>query len=173
MQLHPEQEYVYRHAADLGIQPRFYIHETATEGKTKVRTLPEGITVVCAYYFGLEGRFIGVVTACEPRRLSQRDLFSQVLGISRAQGKRYDLRAGTPKGMDRETCTPWMYHSSAEHEIQALIIDEGLDALASVDISIGGSGEEAQRTSMHLRGEGVYTILQREFGTERIRKHPP
>ena len=170
--LHPKQEYVQRHLQQLGIVPTGRTYEQERTGTEKSQVLGDAATIVCVFYFGREGEYYGIASASKAQQLSQRRILKEVLGIPTSQGRRYDLNSGYPAWMEAHTTTPWLLESSAGKEIRAIILDESIDAIATADISVGGFGDLAQRTSMHLPGWSIYQILMQQFGRDFVHKHP-
>ncbi len=136
------------------------------QGKTKADYL--GWTtdrIICAYYFHDGTDFIGVIAPSSLPPFSQRDLFQRVLGLSRSQGKRYGINGTCPEGMEPGTCSPFPYESQVGTSIRDLLIcDVPKLADTTVDVSIGGEGDLAQRTSLHLPYSTISEILHHQFG---------
>jgi len=172
MGLHQEQEYVQRHLQELGLAPTWRTYEREKTGTEKAQVLGDAATIVCIFYFGREGEYYGIGTASKAQQLSQRRILKEVLDIPTSQGRRYDLKGGYPAWMEAHTTTPWILESSACTEIKAIILDESIDAITTADISVGGLGDLAQRTSMHVPGWSIYQTLARQFGKDFVHKHP-
>ncbi len=170
--LHPEQGYVQQYLQGLGITPTFWTYQKEKTGTEKAQVLGDRATIVCIFYFGREGEYYGIASASKAQQLSQRKVLKEVLGIPTSQGRRYDLNSGYPAWMEAHTTTPWLLESSAGKEVKAIILDESIDAIAAADISVGGFGDLAQRTSMHLPGWSIYEVLIRKFGEGFVHKHP-
>lgn len=91
-----------------------------------------------------------------------------------------------PASMERGTCTPFISETEMKRlndfhyrPIKGIFIHDkpnldgnqlNLDNLV-VDISIGGKGEEAHKTSLHLSYGAIYQILRTQFG-EKVHKIP-
>jgi hypothetical protein len=173
LQLPSNQSYVLSHAKELRIviKPVEYPKEIAKDergtlqGKTKAEYLgwtPERI--ICAYYFHDGPQFIGVIAPSSLPPLNQRDLFQKVLGMSRSQGKRYAVNGLCPEGMEPGTCSPFPSQSLVGKSIRDLLIYNSSELNQTpVDISIGGQGDLAQRTSVHIPYHGIHQILQKQF----------
>ncbi len=72
-----------------------------------------------------------------------------------------------PKGMEFGTATPFLEeikHSDLYGEVKAIFVHEqpSLDEQI-VDVSIGGKGDIAHRTSLQLPYGAIYTILKQKF----------
>lgn len=94
----------------------------------------------------------------------------------------YDKNESIPSSMESGTCTPFLrweelYSNKVERGkindtyggVQAVFIhDEPSLNDKLVDISVGGRGEEAHRTSLQLPYQAIYDILVAKFGPERI-----
>ena len=174
--LHEEQNYVFEIADELGIEPKILHHQGSTIScAEKLDLLKEDTNfadwtldrIVKALYFSRDGHpFIGVITPEFGRNIESKEIFSEVLGMSRGKSERYWINPEkTPEGMTWGTCTPFPLVSSVKREISdIIIIDHPPINDKLVDISIGGTEKEMFETSMHLPYRTIYDILTRQFG---------
>jgi hypothetical protein len=186
--LHREQGYVFDIARELGIEPRILHHSRATNTcEDKLELLQENPSfldwtldriIKTVYFHNSSHPYIGVIIPAFPpelkRSVKAKDIFPKALGFSRSKAERYwPATTHVPKGMEFGNCSPFPLSSSMGKEISDLIfvyhppISDKL-----VDISIGGSGEESHKASMHIPYIAIYEILKRQFG-ERVHLHHP
>jgi prolyl-tRNA editing enzyme YbaK/EbsC (Cys-tRNA(Pro) deacylase) len=168
--LHPEQHYVWKQAAELGIPARLCYHAqkttTCDEKAELLGWAPD--RVIKTVYFGKDDHVVGVVTPELHKHIPLRDILP-VLGMSKRKAKQYRL-AQPPTGMIHGTCTPFPYKSSMGSEISDIIIVDhpSIDDVLT-DISVGG-GKEGKHISMHIPYKGIRDILKYCFDT-RIHVH--
>lgn len=159
--------YVPRIALAKGIPIHMARHSIATDTCYEKAELlgwdPERI--VKAVYFSDGGKMVGVITPEFGAPIPVKELLRAGLGLSGSRAKRYRVSSQTPVGMEHGTCSPFPYEGSMEMEISDLVIvDHPSIDDTLVDISVGGTGEEAHKTSMHLPYGGIHTILRERFG---------
>ena len=171
---HPEQNYVFEIARELGIEIKPLDHKEPTRScKEKLNLLQEDSSfrdwtlerIVKALYFSRNNNpLIGIITPELDKNPNHRKIFHEVLGMSKSNAERYWPNK-VPTGMVYGTCTPFPLESGMGTEISDLIvishssIDDKL-----VDISVGGTDEKSFRTSIHLPYGAIYQILRRQFG---------
>lgn len=169
------QEYVSSVAGELGIDVRAVWHEAMTDTCfEKAEILGwDSRRVVKAVFLHKDREMYGFVFpelgAEKPLSVSAKDVLPSLLGISGKQAKKY-RNSVCPEGMEFGTCTPFVPEDAFNQGLSRLYIHNFSDIEDQVvDISIGGSGEGAHKTSLHLPYEGIYDILERRFG-DRVQK---
>ena len=176
--LHEEQNYVFEIARELGAETKLIHHSRTTIScREKLELLKEENLkefsewtldrIVKALYFSRNGLpFLGVITPEFERNIKSKDIFSGALGMPKGKAERYWIDPNhVPRGMSWGTCTPFPLIASVGTEISDLIIiDHNPVKNKLVNISIGGTGEGALRTSMHLPYQLIYEILKKTFG---------
>lgn len=178
--LHPGQHYVADISGMMGIEASIMRHDVHTETcyeKAKILGWDdEPFRVVKALYFkdDLENT-IGIIMPEIGNALDTRRVLSETVPEYAPSGKRaksFSLRE-PPAGMTRGTCTPFPLEGDIGNGIKAMIFCEYSPTMGkTVDISIGGYSEEHFRTSMHIRYEDIFRILDEKFGKcAVIRKH--
>ena len=125
--------------------------------------------VARSLYFGRNGNFIGVVVPGDFPRVSPKNLFPEVLGMSRSQANKYSLRR-IPTGMSYGTCTPFAKRELVGKEIEHLLIwNNGTER--KVYTALGGEDEESHRVSLQLPSyDAIYQILVHEFGDNIVKR---
>ncbi|MBS3076934.1 hypothetical protein J4233_01545 [Candidatus Pacearchaeota archaeon] len=177
--LHGNQMYVVEAAGVLGIDVRAVRHDVATDTCFEKAELLGWLPtrVVKAVFFHRGGEMHGFVFpelgVWKPTYLDTRVVLPTLLGVSRSRAKDYRNHI-CPEGMEFGTCTPFVFEDSFAElggRLSGVFIHEipGLDA-ETVDISIGGFGDVAHRTSVHLPYSGIHKILEYKFGGERIKR---
>jgi hypothetical protein len=190
---HPEQEYVNRIAADLGLELKPKLHTRATDTCDEKAELlrqtypdegwvPERVVKAIYIPISMNGngtKFFGFVYPELQRRLHRRDVrrLLDENGITRYGEGGIPIPSTTnitkgmsgkgmfPKGMELGTCSPFPLESSMLEEIGAILVhDMKYDGDPFVDISVGGYDEEAHKASLHLPYSGIYSILSKRFG---------
>jgi hypothetical protein len=165
MPLHQEQVYVTDIARAKGIPLSVERHAYATSTcKEKAELLGWAQErVVKALYFRYGDHIVSIVVP-DGGPIRPKDILPEVLGVSRRVAKRYCLADPLPSGMERGTCTPFVYVSSIGSEVSNIIIADvpGLEQTL-VDVSLGGTGEQAHLHSLHLPYGGISTILEEQF----------
>lgn len=123
--------------------------------------------IKCLYFHRNEEQFIGVITPAINRTINIKEIFYEVLRISRKKAKGYHVNPkNTPTGMSWGTCTPFALSSTIgeDKEIGNLIFYEHSKISNKlVDISIGGNGRKMHQISMHLPYKAIYEILAEQF----------
>lgn len=73
-----------------------------------------------------------------------------------------------PEGMEYGTCSPFVFEDAFDNEkipLKKIYFHKFEDLNKKVvDISIGGFGEKAHKTSLHLKYEDIYNLLANQFG---------
>jgi len=167
------QDYVAELSEKLGINVRAFRHEIETDTCFEKAKLlgwsPE--RVVKAIFFSREPNVYGFVFPelgkDSPIRVNTKEILPEILGISNKQAKDFK-NSYCPYGMEFGTCTPFVLEDSFERAsmgrlLRRIFIHEIPDDFLA-DISIGGIGEEARKTSLHLDYSGIYAILYDKFG---------
>lgn len=177
------QEYVVGLGEKFGIDIKAFRHDKATDScYEKLKLLGGDWTsdriVKCVFFSG-QGKLYGLVfpefgTEENPERFSQKDL-GAILGWDKKQIS--TIRNSTcPEGMEFGTCTPFVPKEVFEYDgfsmpLEKIFVDDAPwleDKI--VDISIGGYGEEAHKTSVQLPYSGIYKILLEKFREDKIVK---
>ena len=73
-----------------------------------------------------------------------------------------------PEDMQYGTCTPFISEKEAKNisyfgELEAIFIHDNKDRTRVVDVSVGGKGELAERTSLHLPYFLIFDILRKKY----------
>ena len=167
VRLHEEQAYVTKLARQFGLVAELQHHNEVTNTcyeKAKLLGWDPERVIKTVYFFNGE-EAIGVITPELGRKIDQKNLFSEVLNISRRQAGRYLINGYVPPGMNPGTCTPFPLESTVGSEIGRLIfMDHPPIEKQLSNVSIGGEGEEAHKVSMHIRYGGIFEILKEHFG---------
>jgi len=99
----------------------------------------------------------------------EKEVLAKTLSITSTQAKKF-RNSYCPEGMEYGTCTPFVLEELFVNNLRDIHICNVPHLENSlVDISIGGFGEEAHRTSLHLNYKDIYSILYNKFGN-RINK---
>jgi hypothetical protein len=174
LKLHPQQQYVFEHAQQLAITPKLVTHPYATRSCAEKLRLLQGTFPDKGWYLGrvVKALFAAVDddTVCfvmpETGRKLTQDLASHVyarLDLPTEEAYLTVDRMYVPESMEPGTCTPFV----PEHEMKLVdyIFIEDFPELTDivVDISIGGVGKVARRTSMTLPYRSIFDILKRQF----------
>ncbi|MBD3164774.1 hypothetical protein GF323_06250 [Candidatus Woesearchaeota archaeon] len=173
------QEYVADATVALGVEVIAVEHDKATNTcHEKAAILGwDAEQVVKAVFFYRGEEMYGFVfpelgSKDKPLYLPAKEIIPRVLGISKNQAKKFN-NSYCPEGMEYGTCTPFVLQQSFSAEerrlIRMLVHDRTSLDNKIVDISIGGAGDTAHRTSVHLPYRGIYDILHHTFG-DKIRK---
>lgn len=179
--LHQEQKYILEIGKELKVNTKILHHKRPTIScEEKLELLKEKSKfsdwnleqiVKCLFFSKNDEQFIGVITPSSNKYIDTKELFLQVLGITRKKAKGYWINPkNTPTGMSWGTCTPFPLTSTLgnKKEIGNIIfydypeIDKKI-----VDISIGGNDKKMLQVSMHIQYKAIYDILTEKFG-ERI-----
>ena len=186
--LHPEQDYVLKIAAEIGVTPKILHHQADT--KTCLEKLEllkkENPTefsdwnlnrIVKALYFSKDSSpLIGIITPeLGEKNVDQKEVFSRLFWMPKSAAERYWANPKhVPLGMAIGTCTPFPLSSSIGEEISGLIFIEHKPIMdKEVNISVGGTDKKSFLTSMHIPYGAIYEILRRQFGEDRIRLYRP
>ena len=186
--LHPEQDYVLKIAAEIGVTPKILHHQADT--KTCLEKLEllkkENPTefsdwnlnrIVKALYFSKDSSpLIGIITPeLGEKNVDQKEVFSRLLWKTNSDAERYWTNPKhLPHGMAWGTCTPFPVSSDVGSRIVGLIFVEHKPIWdQEVNISIGGTSRNSFLTSMHIPYGAIYEILRRQFGDDRIRLYKP
>lgn len=175
-----EQRYVADAVRALEVQIKAVRHDKATDTcfeKAAILGWPAR-RIVKAVFLHDEDKMYGFVFpelgTDKPVYLSSKEVLPRILDITRSQAKSY--RNGIcPSGMEFGTCTPFVPERELETPDARLkqIFIHHLPSLEAelVDISIGGFGPEAHKTSVHLPYGAIHDILRYRF-REKIRTEP-
>jgi len=172
--LQTEQQYVLDYIERTGVEIKAVQHEKATttcfEKADLLGWSPE--RVVKAIFLNVNGNGYGFVCPELGTRESllrfDKNLVGKILGLSSKQVK-FSSNSCVPTGMEIGTCTPFVLTDSFEDyglgkELEKIFVyDSGKFNESLVNISIGGFGEEAHKTSLHLYGKDIYECLNYEF----------
>jgi len=176
LHLHPEQNYVFGIAKELGVELKIlHLSRPTISCAEKLDLLKENSDfkdwtldrIVKALYFSRNSSpFIGVITPEFERNVIPKGIFPKTLEMSRGRAERYWINPEkVPKGMIWGTCSPFPFTSSVGTEISDLIfLDHSPIRDRLVDISVGGSSKEMFQTSMHISYIAIYEILKQQFG---------
>ena len=186
--LNEGQDYVVEAKEKYGFDIRAFRHKKATDTCwQKLDVLCEEFPdedwtvdrIVKMVFFSTGGKLYGVTfpelgTRENPERFSDRDLWA-ILSNSKKNVPRI-YNSVHPYGMERGTCTPLVpdyVFESGNYPMRVgkiFIHDAPWLEDKIVDISIGGYGDDAHKTSVHLPYYGIYDILVGKFGEEKIVK---
>ncbi len=164
------QQYVIDGARALGVDVRAVRHDVATstcfEKAGILGWTPERV-VKAVFLHDSAGRMSGFVFpefgTDKPTYVSARDVLPRLIGISRSRAKEYRNHL-CPPGMELGTCTPFVPEDAFRNSgLQEIFVHETFSD-EIVDISIGGVGELAHRTSLHLPYRAIRGILSYRFG---------
>ena len=103
-------------------------------------------------------------------KMDARAVLPNLLGISKSQSKRFS-NGYCLDGMEYGTCTPFVLDTELDgfemkdrRRVRGMFIHDCSHLEDKiVDISIGGSGSKAHRTSLHLPYQDIYDILNSRF----------
>ncbi len=131
--------------------------------------------IVKAVFFGTNGNLYGLVfpelgTRENQRRIKKTDL-GRAVGLTKKQINGF-YNSILPEKMEMGTCTPFVLEDAFNREddgymipLKKIIIYEPLRTDNRViDISIGGYGDEAHKTSLQLPADGMCKIMRSKFG---------
>jgi len=175
------QRYVAQAASELRIDVKALRHDVATDTcheKAELLGWDDVERVVKAVFFYKGKDLYGFIfpelgSEEDPRHIDKKETLPKILGVSRKQAKSFH-NAYCPEGMEYGTCTPFVLEGSfdddKDKQLRKIFIHDykRIDE-ETVDISIGGKGEDAHKTSLHLTYSGIYNILRHKFG-DRIEK---
>jgi prolyl-tRNA editing enzyme YbaK/EbsC (Cys-tRNA(Pro) deacylase) len=166
-------EYVSALAKEFGISPIIIQHPRATSTCYEKAELlgwqPQ--RVVKAIYAAVDDDICGFIFPELGQKLTEEDV-KRFYSQAGAETEEYYLQMSKwyiPQSMEIGTCTPFLLESDMKI-VDHIFVREvpSLDDQI-VDISIGGKGQQAHRTSMHLPYSGIHRILSAKYG-ERIHK---
>ncbi len=171
-----EQRYVFSRSR-LGISYHTYddslVRDGYVSGHDKAAVMGWDLSrIVCALYLEDGGSFVGLVAPMSVGKIDQRSVLPSVIGgMSRSSAKRYSTKDFFPTGMERGTCTPLVYECDVASPVRYILFHDepSLDEQV-VDISVGGKGTLAQRTSAQLKYGDLYSILLGRFGDTVVRR---
>lgn len=171
------QEYVAELSEKLGIPTKAVRHDIATDTcYEKLDILGDGWTIdriIKAIFLGTNGGLYGLVfpelgTRENPKRIKKVDL-GRALGLGKKQMNGFH-NSVLPENMDYGTCSPFVLENAFEENgytipLKKIFIYEPLKTDKRViDISIGGYGDDAHKTSLQLPADGMCKILTEQFG---------
>jgi prolyl-tRNA editing enzyme YbaK/EbsC (Cys-tRNA(Pro) deacylase) len=164
-------DYVIKHAESLEISMKILEHDTPTNTCYEKAELLgwNPFRVIKTLYFHNKDKMYGFITPETGLKINPK--IFKILGISESFTDSQKFTNGThPEGMEHGTCTPFIGKQSFEKGLEGIFIqDTGQLWNIDVDISIGGTGKQAHKLSMHLQYGAIYDILHSEFG-DKIRK---
>ena len=108
-----------------------------------------------------------------PRFGELKPHIADLLGVSKTQAAKYRIREEYPfpRGMEHGTCPPFPDDDLVSVPVRGFIINDYEKSRGKVvDISIGGHGNLAHRTSAHLEFGLIEKILREEFGDDFVRR---
>lgn len=173
--LHEKQKYVIDISDELGIDVKAVRHNKFTNScfeKADLLDWPAN-RIVKSVFLNNENYMYGFIFPelgkdhISPQHINYKNI-SKVLEISKGEAKRLS-NSHCPEGMEFGTCSPFVFNNSFdegsnERILSKLFFHEIPDLEKEiVDISIGGIGEEAHKTSVHLPYESIYDILSYQF----------
>ncbi len=174
--LDSEQEYA-ASGRDFAVTTRVYgaslVQDGYISGHAKAAVMGWDLSqMVCALYLEDAGSFIGLIAPMSVGKINQRSVLPKAIeGMSRSCAKRYSTKDVLPTGMERGTCTPLVYGCDVSTPVKHILFhDEPALDDTVVDISLGGRGELAQRTSAQLRYGDLYSLLVEKFGQGVVRR---
>lgn len=126
--------------------------------------------IIKIVFFTYQSKVYGFVFPELGKKLEQKDI-ARALEISASQAKKQVRNHYIPSGMEQGTCTPFITEQNIAQGLERIFIHEmpELDQ-ETVDISIGGTGEEAHKKSLQLQYKAIHEILKAKYGAERIIK---
>lgn len=167
-----ERNYVAEEAERLEYTLELQTHETSTSTcYEKAEILGwHPSRIIKIVFFTYQSKVYGFVFPELGKKLESKDL-AKSLSISSSQAKKQVRNHYIPSGMEQGTCTPFITEQNIAQGLGKIFIHEmpELDR-ETVDISIGGTGEEAHKTSLHLQYKAIHEILTSKYGRERIIK---
>lgn len=168
-----DQGYVYEAADELGIETRLVKHDIATRTCHEKAEILGGWPlerIIKTVYFRSGGHVVGVIIPEFGSKIDVESILPSVMpGISQKKARTY-VPNFLPSGMVRGTCSPFPYECSMEFEINKLVFYDhpSIDS-KTVDISVGGTDEDAMKTSMHIEYDAIYRILAHKFGDKIVK----
>jgi uncharacterized phage-associated protein len=173
------QEYVTRISSEKGIPTKLLYHSHSTSTcKDKLKLLQDKFPkddwdlgrIVKTLFAAVDDDWVGFVMPERGKKFKlSGELAEEVYKKSdlKTVEKEYWLSKGPlyiPKGMEPGTCTPFVPKESMMKTVDHIFIcDVPKLEKKVVDISIGGMGQDAHRTSMHLPYGAIFDILKHQF----------
>jgi len=173
-QLQTEQKYVAELAQQLGYNIKLIYHQQSTDScKEKLFLLEQRFPeeswsidrVIKTIFADVDDELVGFVLPETGQKVTEELVKTayQQAGIEGDYFKPSVSQWYIPPGMEPGTCTPFVPEDSMKFVDRIFIQEEpGLDSL-DVDISVGGTGEEAHQVSLHLPYGAIYDILKNKF----------
>lgn len=164
--LHKEQAYIQEHAKRLGIPYYLVKHDTPTTTcEEKAQLLGWGPErIVRTIYLSLDDKKIAIVSPSTSRVKTKKAIMQ--LGYSSRQAKAFTFANDLVTGVIPGTSTPFVRRDAMKSVDHLIMMESAITEL--VDIGIGGETQEHLKYSMHIPYDGIYKILEKEFG-EKIR----
>lgn len=170
--LHKEQAYVHEVADMYQIPMQFKEHAVATKSCAQKADLLgwDPTRVIKALYVSNGEYNLGIITPETGARVPLKELIAEELGISKKKAARFTMGDYLPQGMTYGTCTPFSYDSCGQNDISLFLIKDAPELHGQmVNISIGGTDDISYRQSMHIPYDGIFKILEHQFG-DKVRK---
>ncbi len=124
--------------------------------------------IVKSLYFCSNGTFIGVILPGDFPRVEPKNLFPEILGMSKSKANKYSLKR-VPSGMSYGTCTPFPEKELIPEEIEFLLVWNG-SIERTVYSALGGEDDLSHRLSLQLPSyDSIYQILIKEFGNNVVK----
>ena len=165
--LNPEINYVWELAHHHKIPVNIVKHNTPTKTCYQKAELLgwEPQRVVKAIYAAVDEDICGFIFPELGQRLTEDDVKRHYQQIG-ANSEEFYLQVNNwyiPKSMEIGTCTPFVSESEMKLIDHIFIKDVPSLDQQIIDISVGGKGEQARKTSMHLPYSGIYEILKAKY----------
>lgn len=182
--IHAEQGYL-EQSLQTGAAQLIHFNQPSTTCEEKIKLLngnrdgSKGVAqtwsldrVVAAHYFDSPGGYILLVG---PRLGDLAKLIKPEQFLMNVTDRSVENSTLLPNGMEKGTCTPFVYASIGKKETDLMVILEPPRQFMDLpaDYSIGGHGPSAHRASIQMTPQTAKQILTSEFG-EKVRsmQHP-
>jgi hypothetical protein len=171
--LREEQQYVFDQARKYGFEVQLLEHDSPTKTcEEKVSILSTRFSsenwqgrCVKAIYGSVDDDICGFVFPMSKGSITTSDIkrFYAQIGTSSDEFYFSTDSSIVPASMEYGTCTPFVPVDEMKYIDHLFILDSSdLDGIAT-DCSIGGHGDEAQRKSMLISYDAIFTILKAQF----------
>ena len=165
---HLGQQYIKHLSKELSIETKLVSHQRATNTCYQKAELLgwQPNRIVKAIYAAVDEDICSFVFPELGKKLTEDDV-KRFYAQAGAETEEYYLQISKwyiPQSMEMGTCTPFIPESDIK--IIDYIFIQDLPELDEqiVDVSIGGKGKQAHKTSMHLPYSGIYQILKAQYG---------
>lgn len=162
-------DYIERFLGELGIEGKIQYHSKATKTcveKARMLSWPTE-RIIKAVYGLVNWQFYGFIFPefCYKLDLGTlQHVFEQVSLSPPESTLDFSFsRRDIPSQMESGTCSPFITKEDMDYLKAIFVCDVPSLEHEIVDVSLGGHGEEARRTSLHLPYGGIYNILRHQF----------